>query len=1162
MMALLALIPTPLYAGSLRAAPPTHGDRLSFNRDIRPILSNHCVACHGPDEQERKAKLRLDTRAGATADLGGYAALVPGNPESSELWTRLITEDEEERMPPKSKGAALKPDEKEKIRRWISQGAEYDTHWAYAHPRKVALPEVTNRAWPIHEVDRFVLARIEKGEWRPSPEADRQTLARRVALDLTGLPPSWDDVQRFVRDESPGAFERFVDRLLASPTFGEHWATGWLDLARYADSSGYPSDEPRQIWGYRDWVIRAFNRNLPFDQFTIHQLAGDLLPSPEEDQLIATAFHRNTMTQNEGGTSDEEFRMAAVVDRVNTTMAVWMGTTMACAQCHSHKYDPITQKDYYRFLAILNQSADADRKDEAPVHPFFSEEQVLRRAAIERELKELEQRFTRPPASMESSRLAWEAGLPLLPNWDRPRMAVSTVAAGSTEVQLANLEADGRVFLPTSPGPEVTTVVRVPVQSPVGAIRIEALADSRLPGHGPGHAGGNLVISRVQAEVIPSNPNPVVARRIRFEAAPRPGEALALAEVQVYSDGVNIAGRGRASQDSDGSAAQAAKLATDGNVDGNALVSKTVSVTGTGPGARWWQLELDRSYPLDRVVIWRRTDKGPGFVWSGGTLTLFDEADHVIAKQEIASTAEFREEISFSGRKGVIFTTALADATQNGFQASDVLGEQINPGKGWALAGHVGKDHELMLIPAAPLQLEEGAALEIRLDQHSQWAGHTLGAFRIAVMAHGGMGAWAALPIDVREALSIPQPSRTEVQMTRIRNFFAREVSSEFQSERARIAALNQEMATLKPYSVPVMAELPVKSRRVTQIQIRGNWQNLGEEVLPGVPEAFPQLPSGVTPDRLALARWLVDPRNPLTARVVVNRVWESIFGVGIVRTSEEFGSQGEQPSHPELLDWLAVDLMEHGWDLKRLIKQLVTSRTYRQDSRSAPELVAEDPENRLLARGPRFRAAGELLRDQALSVSCLLNPKMGGASVRPSAPNLGLSTAFGRSNDWVTSLGDDRFRRAVYTEVRRNSPYPGFATFDAPNREVCTIRRNRTNTPLQAFVTLNDPVFVEAGQALARVVIAAPIPPDSGARIRFAFRRCLSRDPKAHEVETLSRLLATGIREFQSRPDDALKLATEPLGPVPAGADTVELAAWTVVANVILNLDEFLMRR
>ena len=769
-IAFLALLPA---IGSAQPLPA----KIDFNRDVRPILSNNCFSCHGPDEKVRKAKLRLDTHEGAIA-----ASVVPGKPDASELITRLTaTPDDASIMPPAKTGKKLTPREVDILKQWVKEGANYSTHWAYVPPKRPEVPKSsTQLKTPI---DAFIQARLRAENLTPSPEADRYALARRVALDLTGLPPTQAEADAFVNDKTENAYEKLIDRLLAKPAFGEHWARMWLDLARYADSAGYADDPPRTIWKYRDYVIQSFNANKPFDRFTVEQLAGDLLPNPTTEQLVATAFHRNTMTNNEGGTNDEEFRNAAVIDRVNTTFTVWMGTSMACAQCHTHKYDPITQTEYFKVFAFLNNTADADRTDESPTLPFWQPEQLAKKTELEKQVAD---------------------------------------------------------------------------------------AETALKGKKP----------------------------------------------------------------------------------------------------------------------------------------------------------------------------------------------------------------------------------------------------------------------------------------------------DEMKPERDKLASLKKDLAALKPLtSVPVMQELSGNKRRKTQLQFRGNFLELGAEVTEGTPAAFHALPAGAPKTRLEFAKWVVSSENPLTARVIANKFWEQIFGTGIVRTSEEFGTQGEPPSHPELLDWLATELIAQKWDVKAFLKLLVTSAAYRQSARVTPELFERDPENRVLARGPRVRLSAEMIRDQALSAAGLLSPKMLGPSVRPLQPSLGVSAAFGGAIDWQTSTGEDRYRRGVYTQWRRSNPYPSMSTFDAPNRDTCIVRRARTNTPLQALVTMNDPVYVEAAQALARRAIEKG-GTSTAEKATFAFRACLVRPPTEKEVERLVKLYDDARAKFAKDAAKATQIATNPLGPLPKDTDTTEAAAWTVVASVILNLDEMLMKR
>jgi hypothetical protein len=820
-----------------RAAEP-----VDFNRDIRHILSENCYHCHGPDEAERKggskgARLRLDTAEGALADLGGYQAIAPGHPEKSDALKRIHATDPDEQMPPPKTGKKVSASDAALLARWIKEGAGYAKHWSYTVPTRPALPKVRKAAWPKNEIDYFILARLEKEKLKPSREADRATIIRRVALDLTGLPPTPAEVAAFAGDKSKNAYERMVDGLLARESFGEHWAKNWLDQARYADSAGYADDPARTIWAYRDYVIRALNANKPFDQFTIEQIAGDLLPEPTEEQLIATGFHRNTMTNNEGGTSDEEFRNVAVVDRVNTTMSVWMGTTMACAQCHTHKYDPIPQDDYFRLFAILNNTEDNDRTDEAPIFTLWTKEQKAERAALEPEISRLGKKAAAWTPDLRVAFTSWLVGIP-------------------ADLNLA------------------------PFKTKVAAAKDEGLSVSWLG----------------------VRPSETVKRLEEFYLATAP---------------------------------------------------------------------------------------------------------------------------------------ALAET-------------------------------------------------------------------------------------------------------------------------RARLAQAKSRFAEIKPVTTtPVLRELAGDKRRKTHLQIRGNYLNLGHELEPGLPSAF-NPPSAKNPDRLALAKWLVDPQNPLTARVMANRYWETIFGIGLVRTGEDFGLQGDLPTHPELLDWLATEFMRSGWDTKHLLKLMVMSAAYRQSSRVTPEGLARDPENRLLARGPRFRLGAETIRDQALFISGLLSPKMYGPPVKPPQPKLGLSAAFGSGTDWETSAGEDKYRRALYTTWRRSNPYPSMATFDAPNREVCTVRRDRSNTPLQALVTLNDPVYMEAAQALARRLDAR----EPKEKLAQAFQLTLARNPTKAETTRLLELQTQTRARLATQPEKASALATKPLGPLPESTDVADAAAWTVVANVLLNLDEALMRR
>lgn len=942
--------------GSLLAA-----DSVDFNRDIRPILSNHCFKCHGPDAEERQANLRLDTREGAFAESDGGLAIVPGKPQESLLIERITADDQYERMPPPETGLKLSEHQIDLFRQWIDQGAKWEGHWSFQPPQRAELPPVKDAAWTRNAIDRFVLARLEANSLAPSPAATRYELIRRLSLDLTGLPPTMEEADAFVSDESPDAHERLVDRLLASPAYGERWARVWLDLARYADSAGYAQDPPRTIWRYRDWVIEAINSGMPFDQFTVEQIAGDMLNEPTEDQLLATAFHRNTMTNSEGGTDDEEFRNAAIVDRVNTTMQAWMGLTMECAQCHNHKYDPISQEEYYKFFAVFNNTADADRGNEEPNLTTLMPQQRRARERIKTEISGLEQVVAKKLAKQDDSNAKPQA----------------TVADGPLKTRFVRIEQPGR----------------------------------------------NVV--------------------------------LHLAEVQAFVGERNVATGGKASQVStayDGPA----KLAIDGNTNGDYFAAKSTSHTAQGDDP-WWEVDLGKAQVLDRLVLWNRTDNGLHARLKNFRVVALDEE-----------------------RQPLWIKT---------------VGPSPNPSAEWKL-------------PLSTDQLGDQTRAEI-------------------ARYVSGESTPANLP------------------------------------EQKQIAELKKKLENIKGVPTPIMQELPEGRRRTTNIHIRGNFRSKGEEVSPGVPAALHPLPTNSedAPNRLDVARWLIDETNPLTARVVVNRYWELLFGAGLVETSEDFGAQGELPSHPRLLDYLAVELMRHDWDTKWLVRTIVTSATYRQTSRVTPELAQADPNNRQLSRGPRFRLSAEMIRDQALAVGGLLSTKMYGESVRPPRPNLGLKAAFGGSTDWQPSPGEDRYRRGLYTRWRRTTPYPSFMTFDATSREVCTIRRVRTNTPLQALVTLNDPVFVEAAQALARRIVSE-VGMSSEERAAYGFRLALTRPPSEAEVTRLVALYDQLLVRYREDAEAANKMATQPIGPPPEGADVAELAAWTVVGNVLLNLDETLAKR
>ncbi len=1149
-----------LSVSQMLAAEPSR--TIDFNRDIRPIFSNKCFQCHGPDAAERKGGtdgLRLDTLAGATADLGGHVAIVAKDPVASVALVRMASSDPDLVMPPPSTGKKVTAAELALLTEWIRQGAPYAQHWSYVAPVRGEVPSVDDPIWSRSPVDRFLRARLKQEGMTPLPEADRATLVRRVALDLTGLPPTRADVQAFLSDTAPDAYEKMVDRFLQRPAYGEHWARLWLDLARYADSAGYADDPARTIWAYRDYVIRSFNQNKRFDQFTIEQIAGDLLPNPTEDQLIATAFHRNTLTNSEGGTNDEEFRNVAIVDRVNTTFAVWMGTTMACAQCHSHKYDPLSQEEFFRVFAILNQSQDADRRDESPLLDLWSAEQLKTKADGQSELAQLEQTLKTPTPELATAQQAWEAGLPRSLVWSPLKPGLAKRQGDAT----LEVSDDGLAQTRTAAERDTYTL-SFPTETPrkLTAVQLQTLPQSDLPGGGSGLGGGNFVLTRVRATIEPPAGTRPQGRFLRIEI-PGGQKILSIAEVQVFDGPDNIARSGKATQSSTDYNGPPA-LAIDGNTDGRFTEAKSTTHTAISDNP-WWELDLQSVRAIDRIVLWNRTDPGVESRLSNFRVAVLDEQRQSIWEQTVVEHPHPSREFALSGTRGIAWKAAFADYEQPSFPAADVIIDPSAAGAkkvaGWAVGGQLNAPHQLTLIPVAPIEIPAGSTLQFSLVQESQHANHLLASFRMVTTDDPHAAEWSRLPAPVVAILQKETAQRTEAEAQSLAEYY-RSISPALQPVRERQAALKKQLAEMKPgTTVPIMREMAANQHRVTKLQHRGNFLDLGQEVTPGIPAVFPPLPSDGPPDRLALARWLVARENPLTAPVLVNRYWEQIFGIGLVATSEEFGSQGEAPSHPELLDWLAVEVMDSGWDVQHLLKLLVTSAAYRQSSLVTAESYQRDPDNRLLARGPRFRMSAEMIRDQALALSGLLSPKMYGPPVNPPQPRLGVNAAFGSAVDWQTSAGEDKFRRGLYTMWRRSNPYPSMSTFDAPNREVCTLRRSRTNTPLQALVTLNDPVYLEAAQALARRIVAEG--GDSvDSRIHWAWETCLARTPTPAEQTTAAAFYKKTLDQMTADPADATKLATVPLGPAPAGVDLPVLATWTVFANTLLNLDEVFMRR
>ena len=980
--------------------------------EVRPLLARQCLNCHGADPATRKADLRLD-EPGSLRDAG---VIDLTNPDASILLERIL--DHEDPMPPIEAGGPLSPEEIALLRAWVEAGAPIEEHWAFQPPVAPAPPILTELAdWPERPLDVFIAAELEAQGVMPSPDAAPAQRLRRASLDLTGLPPTEAALKRYLEDTSPDAWSQAVDRLLASEHYGEHWAARWLDLARYADTQGYEQDGTRTIWPWRDWVIDAFNADLPYDEFTVQQIAGDMLPEANDDTILATAFHRNTMTNSEGGTRDEEFRIAAVVDRVNTTYETWMGLTMSCAQCHAHKYDPISQEEYYASFDLLNQTRDNDSGNDQPHLAWQPPSQQARVAELTRAVKTLRTQLLEDGLQ----------GTPPSGRWVDDGLPPGATAQGedSSEGWPWRSGRDTPGFAPFS-----------------GHLASESTA-----------AGENLT-----QHFFDNSTAPVTIQagdRIEVHVFLDPERPPKMTMVQIHT--------------------------TAGSWEHRAYWGENRSPWGAdGSGSR---LHLG---PLPEPGQWARLE--------------IDAAD-----------------------------IGLTPGTQVDGIALTQFG------------GHLWWD---------AIDITANTA-----DRH-QWLTD-----RAAWEAGQRAADGRSLEESVADALRVTPEERTPEQAELIEVTWLLETGAlGAEADRYRAARRKVLVADNDRIMTPVMQQLPLAERRTTHVLNRGAWNDLGDTVAPGIPASLLTGEVEQPTDRLAFARWVASERNPLTARVRVNRLWEALFGRGLVLTSEDFGTQGELPTNQALLDHLAVRFVELGWSQKALLKELLTSRTYQQDSAITPERYERDPENTLYARGPRFRLDAETIRDQALAIGGLLDPTLHGPPVFPAQPE-GTWQVVYNGSQWVESPPGDRHRRGLYTFWRRTSPYPSMTTFDAPSREFCVSRRIRTNTPLQALVVLNDPVYLEAAAGLAdlmRATEATDTDPDR-VRVTHGFRRATGRAPSNREVDTLIELLEQARARFADDPDNATTFLNE-CRAMP-GEDPVELAAWIVLGNVLLNLDEVLVK-
>lgn len=994
-------------------------DSINFNRDVRTILADKCFACHGPDQNKREADLRLDVEADAKAQRDGHPAIVPGKPDQSELLRRLTTDDPDERMPPGASGKSISDAQIATLTRWIASGAAWEEHWSLIPPQRHQPPQVESEE-PLGNIDRFVWGKFAGKDLQPAPSADRRTLMRRLSFDLTGLPPTAEEVAAFVASESPAAYEQLVDRLLESPHYGERMAIYWLDVVRYADTGGYHSDNHRDVSPYRDYVIRAFNENLPFNQFTVEQIAGDLLPEATSQQKIASGYNRLLQTTQEGGAQPKEYTAKYQADRVRNTAAAWLGMTMGCCECHDHKFDPLSMRDFYSFAAFFADVQEIAVGNQQQV-TLPTPEQERQVAKLEQELSPLREKFAQTTPELLAAVNVWETAVrPKLVagnlDWQvlKPTQATSTGGATLTVQDDLTVLSSG-----TNPAKDTYVVALKPAQKTVTGIRLEALTHDSLTKKSLARGNGNFVLTEFTVALV-------------------------------------------------------------------------------APGAPPQPLKIK---------------------------------------------------------------AALADFSQNDYPVANAIDGKNDTG--WAGDGHnQAKSRSAVFVLAEPVTLAEDAALEVRLQHDSQFVNHNIGRFRLATTGaeKPTLSDQAGLPADVVAAIQTEPGQRNDAQQATLLAYY-RTTAPELAELRKRIAEIEAQLKSARGKFPSTLISVSVAPRTVRMLP-RGNWlDDTGDIVSPATPAALPQLEIGDRGQaRLQLGQWLVARDNPLTSRVFVNRLWKLFFGRGIVTSLDDFGTQGAAPTHPELLDTLAVDFMESGWNVKALVKQILMSRTYQQSSRTTPEIRERDPNNQWLARQSRFRLDAEMVRDNALAISGLLVTKVGGASVKPYQPAGYWQHLNFPKRSWTADTGENAYRRGLYTYWQRTFLHPSLLAFDAPSREECTVERPRSNTPLQALVLLNDPTYVEAARQFA-VHIIGQGGATSEQRLAFAFQRALNRNPLADEQTLLLDLYDKHLAQYREDLPDAVLLTAVGLAKAPADIDAAELAAWTSVARVILNLHETITR-
>jgi hypothetical protein len=1026
-----------------------------FDRDIRPILSDNCFHCHGPDSEHREADLRLDLREDAIKDHDGSIAIKPGDLANSQAWQRIISSDEDEVMPPKESNKHLTKTQKDLIKRWIESGAEYTTHWAFVAPKKAPLPKVKQSDWVKNPIDHFILSELEKKGWQPNSEADRRTLIRRVTLDLTGLPPTPAQVKAFVEDKSPNAYEKLVDRLLADRHYGERMAMAWLDVARYGDTSVYHADGPRYMWAWRDQVVKDYNANLPFDQFSINQIAGDLIPDGTIEQKISSGFNRNNGTTDEGGLIVEEYRVEYAVDRVKTTSTVWLGMSMECGQCHEHKFDPITQKEYYQFYAFFNVSSDSGKQtrngNAAPIVNIPDVEKEKQLPAHQEKMKAHEELLKNYMAKLDPKVEAWVA--------EREKDYAEGQSSKLPEDAIHHFDiTEGKnKFVSDSVKKDLKGEIKGPVKW------VNGQADKGL----------------------------------RFE-----GKTLV--------DFGNIADFER-----DQGFSYGGWVKCDGGNSGAILARMD-----DGADYRGYDLYLAG----DRVSVHIIN------TWPGNAIKVTTEKPvpkgkwtHIFATYDGSSKAA-GVKIYFNGveQKWKIEQNGLKDTIKS--KAEFYIGSR-KPGS------------KLNKVEVDSIQVYD----------------RTLSGDEVTALAGSD---------PLVDILKVAKDKRTKEHQKKLKDYYLNKVDKEYAKLQKTKNDLKKQEDELKKPITSVMVMGDMGKPRDTFVLNRGMYDAPTKvKVTPDTPSLLPPMNKDFPKNRLGLAKWMFQDDHPLTSRVAVNRLWQMFFGEAIVSTMEDFGGQGEFPSHPELLDWLAVDFRENGWDMKRLIKQMLMSATYRQSSDASQESYARDQDNIYHARGARFRIQGEFLRDNALFVSGLLVDTPGGPGVKPyQPPGLWAEVGLGGNPKFKQDKGEKLYRRSIYTYWKRSAPPPNMLVFDAPTREKCLIARARTNTPLQALVTLNDVQFVEAARNLAqRTMKEAGTSAEK--RVDFLYENLVARVPSDDERKVVLDVLQDALKQYQGDVDAANKLLTLGESKREESLDAIEHAAWTIVASMLMNLDETLTR-